>query len=127
MFDIFKSFFANLSDKEREAFSKYIAPKIPVVLPYHRPPPSTVNPAEFIALRVIIMALVAEAAGRHEASDAGSARDWINQISVRCQESILAAEISGESAERPRREAMDHVNLILGGIRDAKRKNVRPF
>jgi hypothetical protein len=80
--------------------------------PPPRPPP--VNPAEFIALRTIVMALVAELALEHEASGASSAQDWINHIAVRCQESLLAANIVSDDPERVRREAMEQVNKILG-------------
>jgi hypothetical protein len=40
-------------------------------------------------------------------------------VAACCQESILAADISGGNPERMRREAMEHVNHILGGIRPA--------
>jgi hypothetical protein len=76
-----------------------------------------INPAEFIALRTIVMSLVATMAGRHEESGAGFAQDWINHIAACCQESILAANISGGNPERMKREAMEHVNHILGGVR----------
>jgi hypothetical protein len=81
-----------------------------------KPPPPTINPAEFIALRTIVMSLVATMACHHEESGAGIAQDWINHIAACCQEAILAADISGGNPERMRREAMEHVNHILGGV-----------
>jgi hypothetical protein len=89
--------------------------------PPPRPPPPTINPAEFIALRTIVMSLVATMANQYEESGAGIAQEWINHIAAHCQEAILAADISinGGDAERMRREAMEHVNHILGGIRPA--------
>jgi hypothetical protein len=85
--------------------------------PPSRPPPPTINAAEFIALRTIVMKLVATMASQYEESGAGIAQDWINHVAACCQESILAADISGGNPERMRREAMEHVNHILGGIR----------
>jgi hypothetical protein len=63
------------------------------------------------------MSLVATMAGQYEESGAGIAQDWINYISACCQEAILTADISGGNPERMRREAMEHVNHILGGVR----------
>jgi hypothetical protein len=92
-----------------------------VIMPPPRPrPPPTINPAEFIALRIIVMSLVADTACHYEASGAGPAQNWINHIAVCCQEALLAADISvsdGHDLERMRREAMEHVNHILGGVR----------
>jgi hypothetical protein len=95
-------------------FFKYIRPLPP------RPPPPTINPAEFIALRTIVMSLAATMANQYEESGAGIAQEWINHIAARCQEAILAGDISisdGSNPERMRREAMEHVNHILGGVR----------
>ncbi len=90
------------------------------------PPPQEriphVNHAEFLALRTIVMSLVGTMASLREGSGAGPAQDWINDISVRCQEALLAADISGGSdPEGLRREAMKNVNHILGGVIPAKR------
>jgi mannose/fructose-specific phosphotransferase system component IIA len=63
------------------------------------------------------MSLVATMASQYEESGAGIAQDWINRVAVCCQEAILAADISGGSPERMKREAMEHVNHILGGVR----------
>jgi hypothetical protein len=84
------------------------------------PRPPTINAAEFIALRTIVMSLVATMASQYEESGAGIAQEWINHIAARCQEAILAADISisrGGDIERMRREAIEHVNHILGGVR----------
>ena len=85
-----------------------------------RPPPPRkppqVDAAEFIALRAIVMGLVATIAGLREASGRGPTQDWINHLSACCQESLLAVDIEGGDTERMRREAVEHVNHILGGI-----------
>lgn len=89
----------------------------PLPLP---PKPPTINAAEFIALRTIVMGLVATMASQYEESGAGIAQEWINHFSARCQEAILAGDISisdGSNPERMRREAMEHINHILGGVR----------
>ncbi len=89
-----------------------------VTMPPPRPrPPQTINPAELIALRIIVMSLVADRASHYEASGAGPAQNWINHIAVCCQEVILTADISVSDLEGMRREAMVHVNHILGGVR----------
>jgi hypothetical protein len=79
-----------------------------VTPPPPRKPPQ-VDAAEFIALRAIVMGLVATIAGLREASGRGPVQDWINHLSACCQESC------GDT-ERMRREAVEHVNHILGGI-----------
>ena len=84
-----------------------------------RPPPPTISPAEFIALRAIVMSLVAATASHYQASVGEPAQDFINFIAASSQEAILGADISGGDAgdlERMRREAADLVNHILGGI-----------
>jgi hypothetical protein len=82
--------------------------------------PLQVDAAEFIALRTIVMSLVATMASQHEALGGGTAQGWINRIAASCQEDILAASIiasDGRDLEGLRREAMEHVNHILGGVR----------
>ncbi len=59
-------------------------------------------------------------ASQYEESGTGVAQEWINHFSARCQEAILAGDISisnGSNPERMRREAMEYVNHILGGVR----------
>jgi hypothetical protein len=83
--------------------------------PRRRPP--QVDAAEFLALRTIVMSLVATIASLREASGSGTAQDWINHISACCQEALLAADVGdGGDPERLRREAMEHINHILGGV-----------
>ena len=87
-----------------------------IIPPPPRPQPPTINPAEFIALRTIVMSLVATTAAKYKESGAGSAQDWIDHIAACCQEAILVADISGGNSERMRREAVEHVNHILWGV-----------
>lgn len=98
----------------------------PLVPPYRPPPPITVDAAEFMALRTIVMALVAELAGRHEASGRGTPQSWINYLAVCCQEAILDSKMTasdGRDLEGMRRRALEHVNHILGGVRFPKEGN----
>jgi hypothetical protein len=87
-----------------------------LVPPKPRQPPR-IDAAEFIALRTIVMSLVATIAGQHESSGRGTAQGWINHIAAGCQEALLAADIEASDPERIRREAVEHVNHILGGVR----------
>jgi hypothetical protein len=87
-----------------------------IIPPPPRQPPR-VDAAEFIALRTIVMSLVAIMADQHEASGLGTAQGWINHIAAGCQEWLLAADIEASDPERIRREAVEHVNHILGGVR----------
>jgi hypothetical protein len=84
-----------------------------------RPPLVTVNVAEVIALRAIVMAVVVEMANHFEKSGGGKAQNWINDVAAYCADGIAKAEISAggdERAERIRVEALEQVNRILGGI-----------
>ena len=81
--------------------------------------PIQVDAAEFIALRTIVMDLATTLAKQNEASGRGPAQDWINRLSASCQEAILSADIAasdGRDTEGLRREAVEHVNRILGRI-----------
>jgi hypothetical protein len=86
-----------------------------LVPPKPRQPPR-IDAAEFIALRTIVMSLVATIAGQHESSGRGTAQGWINHIAAGCQEALLAADFEASDPERIRREAVEHVNHILGGV-----------
>ena len=97
-----------------------------MTLPPRPRPPLTIDPAEFIAVRVIVMKVVADMAGHFEASGAGRAQDWINDIGISCQKAILAADISvwdSRELERMRREAVEQVNNILGSIHFTRNRN----
>lgn len=87
--------------------------------PPKSPKPITVNPAEFLALRAIVLALVHEIARTQERSGGGNAQDWTKELSVVCQDVIIGTEINVEDRdpEEIRREAKGEVNNILGGLR----------
>lgn len=72
----------------------------------------TADPTEVMALRVIIMAVVAALGNLDERLGGGSGRGFVNRIGGICQETLLGAELGNEV----RTQAIDHVNRILGGI-----------
>lgn len=85
------------------------------VLPRIRQPKD--DSAELLALRIIVQSLVAAMASRYETSGAGPAQGWIDNLNSCCQQSLLTANISNKAnAEKLRRDALAHVNQILGGI-----------
>jgi hypothetical protein len=75
--------------------------------------PATINPAEFIALSVVVKAIIAAMPAERDASVPGSARAWINDLSVICQDAISKSTFGVESV---RLKAMEHFNRILGSI-----------
>jgi hypothetical protein len=67
------------------------------------PPPRliSIDPAEFIALRTIVVVLVGALAGHFERSGVSAAQDWINGIAEVCANAINGAEFTGfPDAER---------------------------
>jgi hypothetical protein len=88
-------------------------------------PPPTVTPAQFIALRTLVTAILAMIASQRERSLAGDGRAWINDVSAVCQDAILNADIrhvGSLSAEDLRREAMEQVNDMLSSVMLANNK-----
>jgi hypothetical protein len=87
--------------------------------PSKLPPPITVNPAEFLALRAIVLALVHEMARTQERTGGGDAQRWTNELSATCQDAITGTEINVEDRDPQeiRREAKREVNNILRGLR----------
>jgi hypothetical protein len=85
------------------------------------PPPKSptieVSASELLALRAIVMGLVAVMADAYEKSGGGPAQTWINDFAVACADAITRGDIAGEAAERMRREALEHIDNILGGVR----------
>jgi hypothetical protein len=75
-----------------------------------------VDPAEFISLRAIVMALVALAAAQNEKLSGLPAQTYINNMAGFCADAIRNAKISGPDPERIRGETLYHVNNILGGV-----------
>jgi hypothetical protein len=86
-------------------------------------PPITSNPSELLALRFIVMSLVAIRADEYEKSGSGPAQSWINQLAVLCNEAITISPLDGRDVERMRRETLEHVNHILGGIRFPRQRD----
>lgn len=87
-------------------------------VPPPRQPLMVPSVAEFFAIRVMVMKLVAIAA---ETNAAGlPPRDWVNAFAADCSEAILAASFSenqGVQVEQLRAATLDNVNQILSGIR----------
>jgi hypothetical protein len=97
---------------------------VSAVLDSTKPPP-TVTPAQFIALRTLVTAILAMIASQRERSLAGDGRAWINDVSAVCQDAILNADIrhvGSLSAEDLRREAMEQVNDMLSSVMLANKR-----
>ena len=94
---------------------------MPTIPPPPRDPPlEIVDPAEFVALRAIVMALAAVIATQNERSGGMPAQNWINNVAVACGDVIRRATVNMSDPNGFRIKAMDYVNLILGGIRFPK-------
>jgi hypothetical protein len=91
---------------------------------YVTPPPMppstlTVDAAEFLALRTIVMAMVAHAADQAEKSGGPQAQRWINNMAEKAAEAIKAASVrddNGRELEGLKLRAADQVTKILAGI-----------
>jgi hypothetical protein len=92
---------------------------VSAVLDSTKPPP-IVTPAQFIALRTLVTAILAMIASQQERSRVGAGQAWINDVSAVCQDAILNADIIHDigslNAEDFRREAMEHVNNVLKSV-----------
>jgi hypothetical protein len=87
------------------------------------PPPQAVapRPAEIVALRAIVTALVAGMALMQERAGVGTRQSYLNMVSEACQRALLspkATEGETEEALQIKREAIEEVNKILGGLFD---------
>ena len=82
-----------------------------------QPPKSVVaDPAEVLALRVVVGVLVAVIAKRNE-STGEPAYSFINDLAAICQQALASAQIvveEGQNMETVRRDAIEHVNSIVG-------------
>lgn len=85
-------------------------------VPQPRQPQANIDPAEFVALRVIVVALVAIEANRFEAAGNGPAQNLLNELSTICQNSIIEGSGGNPDLERVRASALEYVNRILGSI-----------
>ena len=88
-------------------------------------PPPIVTPAQFLALRTLVTAILAMVAYQRETSLVGAGQAWINEVSAVCQDAILRTDIQNigsPSAEDLRREAMEQVNNILASVRLADKR-----
>lgn len=89
--------------------------------PPHRPRALSVDAAEVTALRVIVMACVTYLARNAEKSEGVSAQSWINDLSSLCQEAVLSSPIDfsedREGNDRFAARILDHINLVLSGIK----------
>jgi hypothetical protein len=93
---------------------------IPYVPPYRPSFPASINPADFIALRTIVMSMVCVMAGEFERDSGQSAQAFINNLAIACAEAISKADITttdGRDMEGIRSIAIEQINDILGGIR----------
>ena len=90
--------------------------------PSKPPQPITVNPAEFLALRAIVLALVHEIARAQERSGGGDTQKWTNELSATCQDVITGTEINVEDRdpEEIRREAKGEIKTSSAGYASAR-------
>jgi hypothetical protein len=70
------------------------------------------DPAENLALRAIVMCLVAQFAGDHEAAGHGSAQDYIDKIAA----IAIAAIGRSDADESLKAKAQERAHHILGGV-----------
>jgi hypothetical protein len=115
--DELRSLVAKLSPDALEAL-KALQPTKPLLSVTPPPPVQTIvaDPAEVLALRVVVGILIAHLAARNRDTSEG-AQGLVNNLSATCQEALLSATIfpSGRaSVEQLRRDAIDHVNRIVG-------------
>jgi hypothetical protein len=73
----------------------------------------TVDPAEFLALSAIVVALLAEMAGDMERS---VGEDWIKNIGTGSAEYIQSIVFKTTGMERYRAAALKHIDRILASI-----------
>jgi hypothetical protein len=89
-------------------------------VPAHGEPAAklTIDPAEVIALRTILMVLAGTLASEHELRGLGSARTWIGHLVGSCREAVLRAPFPGVGChtERIRREILDSLDLTFESI-----------
>ena len=101
------------------AMPKSILANIPTFVPPPKPqPPHIPSPAEALAMRVIMTALVSMLAERESAASGVTPQDWVNALCLACSESVLGATITGDAGidvPKFRSEALDKVVEILAG------------
>lgn len=56
-----------------------------------------VDYSEFIALRTVVMVILAELANEYETSGAGKRQEWLNRILAICSETIVNANITANN------------------------------
>jgi hypothetical protein len=96
-------------------------PRIPDIQPpLPQSPVPIVDPADFIALRAVVLALTGVMAIQNENFRGLPAQNYINNIADICADSIRNAKIEGPEPERIRSEALKAVNHVLGGVRFPK-------
>jgi hypothetical protein len=79
--------------------------------------PIVIDPAEFIALQTIVMTIIGMMAAQSKQLGGIPEQTLIDTMAIACTDAIRNAQIDLPDSERIRRDAMDHVNHMLGGIR----------
>jgi hypothetical protein len=79
----------------------------------------SIDPSEFLALRVVVGVLIGMLAKKDEPSTGQPAQQFVNSLSELCQEALLTATFSDVrlDADKLRRDAIEHVNKIVGTVR----------
>src|SRR5215472_15329542 len=78
--------------------------------PYRPSHPASISPSEFIALRTIVMSLVAIMAGESERVGGHTAQTFINNLAISCSDVVNRADITGPASEGIRSGALEHIN-----------------
>jgi hypothetical protein len=91
-----------------------------IVCPRPAPPPPnssqlTVDPAEVLALKSIVMCVVVELANAQKKLGTNPL-SWLNRVAANCENIIHKAEIPGDQAEGLRQDAQEYVTNIFQGL-----------
>jgi hypothetical protein len=87
-------------------------------VPRPKSPSLSIDTAEFIALRVVVGILIGVLGKKEEVLTGQPAGQFLNSLSALCQEALLNATFDGPlDADKLRRDAIEHVNKIVGTVR----------
>jgi hypothetical protein len=84
-------------------------------LPPPKSPQLTVDPAEMLALRSIMMCVIVELANAQKKLGTNPS-SWLNRIAANCENIIHKAELPGDQAEDLRQEAQEYVTNMFQGL-----------
>jgi hypothetical protein len=92
-----------------------------ISVPPYRPkdPSPEIDRAEIVALRMLVMALIAASANEYERSGGGMAKVRMDAIADAARQAINMATVTGDADafDRLRRRVIDHINTMFDAIR----------